>query len=162
MTIAIEKRAHLKNWNRPSYSETLKRVDPEWSRAKKQHHPMIVRPGCVEVWTTGQIHHITITRRVTPSAAQRTLFNKLVRTWRHDTASSSVLTQKINHRAYQEIIKIGKPAIPLILEEMERVPGHWFWALEKLTNGKNPAIGSKTLTEAASAWIKWGKAEDYI
>ncbi len=160
MTIAIEEKDTHKNWKRPIFSDTLQRVAPEWSRSDRQHRTTVIRPACVEVWAPG--HNITITKRIRPSKAQRNRFNQLVREWRHDTASSSVLTQKVSHHAYQEIISIGEPAIPLILEEMERVPGHWFWALDKLTHGINPALGSKTLTEAATAWIEWGKAENYI
>ena len=41
-------------------------------------------------------------------------------------------TKKLNHPAYQKIISIGKPAIPLILREFERQPDHWFMALSAI------------------------------
>ena len=36
-------------------------------------------------------------------------------------------------RPYQRIIGMGLPVVPLILEELEREPDQWFWALEAIT-----------------------------
>ena len=38
---------------------------------------------------------------------------------------------------YQRIIGLGMPVVPLILEELNREPNQWFWALEAIT-GQNP------------------------
>ncbi len=35
---------------------------------------------------------------------------------------------------YQRIIGIGWPVVPLILDELQREPDQWFWALEAITD----------------------------
>jgi hypothetical protein len=61
-------------------------------------------------------------------------------------------------RPYQKIIGMGMAAVPLILEELQREPDQWFWALEVITD-ENPvppeAAGRVRLM--ADAWIEWGK-----
>src|SRR5947207_10431415 len=46
------------------------------------------------------------------------------------------------HPAYQQIIGMGKEAIPLILEELQREEDHWFWALKSIT-GDDPVAPSE-------------------
>jgi hypothetical protein len=58
-----------------------------------------------------------------------TQFHKLAKTWKEETAYLSSVTTMANHPAYQEIIKMGWPVVPLILQELQRKPDHWFWAL---------------------------------
>ena len=59
--------------------------------------------------------------------------------------------------AYQAIIRMGKPAIPFILDELRREPDHWFVALKQIT-GEDPipeeARGN--MRGMADAWLKWG------
>jgi len=66
-------------------------------------------------------------------------------------------------KPYQEIIGMGKPAVPLILEELQNEPDQWFWALEAITS-ENPvppeAAGQVRLM--AEAWINWGKQHGLI
>ena len=65
--------------------------------------------------------------------------------------------------SYQQIIGIGEPAVPLLLDELSREPDHWFWALEAITQ-ENPvpkeAAGKVRLM--AQAWVAWGIREGYI
>lgn len=86
----------------------------------------------------------------------RDRFQSLAASWKRDTARLSVLQKKILHRAYQKIIGLGAPAVPLILEELRREPDHWFWALESITD-ENPAAGATTFDEARTAWLAWGR-----
>ena len=65
------------------------------------------------------------------------------------------------HPAYQRIIGLGPSAIPLILRELQRQPGHWHWALQALT-GEDPAHPGDTVTQTAQAWLQWGKERHYI
>jgi hypothetical protein len=53
--------------------------------------------------------------------------------------SSTIMIHCIstNHPAYQRIIEMGQPVMPLIFRELEREPDHWFWALQSIT-GENP------------------------
>lgn len=89
-------------------------------------------------------------------------FNDLVRTWRRETAALSMLDRKVMHPSYQRIIGLGPVAIPLILKEMRARPGHWFWALDALTQGESPAKNYSDLDEARTAWLQWGEAQGYL
>jgi hypothetical protein len=65
--------------------------------------------------------------------------------------------------SYQQIIGIGEPAVPLLLEELRREPDHWFWALEAITMANPvPKEASGKIRQMAMAWIEWGIREGYI
>ncbi len=66
-------------------------------------------------------------------------FQELARKWRHDTGHFSIVSQMITHPAYQSIIKMGEPAIPLILKDHQAEPDHWFPALAAIS-GESPQI----------------------
>ncbi len=100
-------------------------------------------------------------KRIAPAFDEAKFLN-LVFWWRKETSSSSSLLKKVMHPAYQTIMAKGPSVIPLILKEMKRRPGHWFWALEYLTDGENPAADCANLTEATRAWIGWGEANGYL
>lgn len=52
---------------------------------------------------------------------------------------------------------MGKSIIPVILDEIEREPDHWFHALAFLS-GENPipADFNGTVEEAINLWVSWG------
>jgi ribosomal protein L32E len=105
----------------------------------------------------------TLPKKQRVTAPEQALFQKLVSQWRKETAHHSILTKKVMHPAYQRIIGMGPSAIPLILREMKSRPGHWFWALDALTQGEaSPAAGSNNLDEATEAWLAWGRAKRYL
>jgi hypothetical protein len=60
-------------------------------------------------------------------------FNQLVLQWRKETRGISSSTELILHPAYQQIIGLGKEAIPLLLRELEQKSGRWFWALKSIS-----------------------------
>lgn len=93
-----------------------------------------------------------------PSSTSPELFHWLAIIWKSDTKYLSDLTQICNHWAYQNIIKMGKPVIPLLLRELETSPHYWFSALRKIT-GENPVPPEARgkLRNMASAWLEWGK-----
>jgi hypothetical protein len=58
---------------------------------------------------------------------------------------------------------MGPSVIPLILREMQKRPGHWFWALDFLIQDEpNPAEGSETLAQARDAWLEWGELKGHL
>lgn len=86
-------------------------------------------------------------------------FRQLVTRWRRDTEHWSVIGRMVKHPAYQEIIGMGKPIIPLLLAELQRAPDHWFAALRAITQeNPAPAESGGKVKEIARAWIEWGKA----
>jgi hypothetical protein len=94
----------------------------------------------------------------TSEADLRERFGQLAAEWKEKARYLSNTTQMAMMKPYQGIIGMGMPAVPLILEELRREPGQWFWALEAIT-GENPVppevVGKVRLM--AEAWLEWGK-----
>jgi type I restriction enzyme M protein len=89
-------------------------------------------------------------------------FNSLVRQWEQERPRGADLSDMVIHEAYQRIIGMGSRAIPLLLGELERKPGHWFWALYSIT-GENPVPEESqgNLQAMADAWLEWGRQRGY-
>jgi hypothetical protein len=106
------------------------------------------------------------TPSVTPPGAKynvRERFQQLAAQWKEQSLHLSNTAQMAMLRPYQQIIGMGQAAVPLILEELQREPDHWFWALEAITQ-ENPvpqeAAGKVSLM--AQAWVNWGKQQGYL
>lgn len=91
-----------------------------------------------------------------------TSFLQLAEQWRQETGMYSIVSKIVIHPAYQRIIGMGQPVVPLIFRELEREPDHWFWALQAIT-GENPVLTTQrgNLTKMAEAWLEWGKTNGY-
>ena len=63
---------------------------------------------------------------------------------------------------HQEIIALGHPVIPLILERMRSQGGHWFEALQHIT-GEDPVSPADYGNIAAMqiSWLQWGENHGY-
>lgn len=88
-------------------------------------------------------------------------FRQLAEQWRKETRHFSSLSKMALHPAYQQIIGMGKPAVPLLLTELKQRPDHWLWALHAIT-GEDPASPEANFGEAVQAWIEWGKQKGYL
>lgn len=90
-------------------------------------------------------------------------FDALVQQWRRETAMLSSTERKAMHPAYQRIIGMGQDAIPLVLNEMQRQPGHWFWALRAIS-GADPVPAEHIGNVAAMTddWLGWGREHRYL
>jgi hypothetical protein len=91
-------------------------------------------------------------------------FQELSKRWRRETGHQSSLTLKFMHPSYQRIMAMGKPALPLILRNLEQKPGHWFYALRFIAgqSALGVADGSETIEEASQAWLAWGRRKGHI
>src|ERR1700687_3456708 len=91
-------------------------------------------------------------------------FQTLADQWKKDTLVVSSVSDMVMHPAYQRIMSMGKPALPLILEELRSELDHWFYALEFIagTEGKDVAKGVDNLEDARSAWLEWGYRHGYL
>jgi hypothetical protein len=93
----------------------------------------------------------------------RDRFARFAAEWTEQSHYLSNTAQLAMLRPYQRIIGMGWPAVPLLLEELQREPDLWFWALEAIT-GENPvppeAAGKVRLM--AQAWIDWGKKQGLL
>lgn len=90
-------------------------------------------------------------------------FNELVSLWKEETSICATAMEMIVHPAYQQIIGMGRKAIPLILNELMRAQDHWFWAL-KMISREDPVPESArgNINEISKAWIDWGYRKGYL
>ncbi len=102
----------------------------------------------------------------TPSAltidksVEESRFRALVRKWKEDTQFLSSITDMAIHPSYQQIIGMGKDALPLLVDELRREPDHWFWALEAIT-GENPVpvTDRGNVAKMTQAWLNWAEQQ---
>jgi hypothetical protein len=143
-------------------SKSAAHYPPRWRRSSRYAHSTVTASS---IWKEPE-KQLYVSIKVEEHKASLTDaedFEELAGNWLKSTAMLSSLEKKVLHKDYQRIIGIGKPALPLILSEMRRRPGHWFWALDAITKGKvNPAEHCETLTEATAAWIQWGEIQGII
>ena len=98
-----------------------------------------------------------------PTSSERQLFKVLSDTWKRETAHLSRAEKIIANPSYRRIIDMGEPAVPLILQELEREPDYWFWALLDITHCDPISPNIYGDVKAMSrAWINWGKANGYF
>jgi hypothetical protein len=85
-------------------------------------------------------------------------FRHLAIKWKSERKPVSSVNRLVDHPAYREIIDMGKPAVPLILDELKKEPDHWFVALNKITGvDPVPVEDRGNLPKMAEAWLRWGK-----
>jgi hypothetical protein len=93
----------------------------------------------------------------------RERFQRLAREWKEQARYMSNTAQMAMLGSYQRIIGMGWDAVPLILEELQREPRQWFWALEAITEENPvPEEAAGKVRQMAEAWIEWGKKQGYI
>lgn len=114
-----------------------------------------------------QEHRIQANRqfRSAVSTSPRSLedkFRELANQWRGGSGHQSSVRALASHPAYQRIIGMGDPVVPLLLRELEEKPDHWFWALWAIT-GIDPVRPEHQgrLRQMAQDWIRWGRANGY-
>src|SRR5258708_7968000 len=72
-------------------------------------------------------------RGAAPEPAVADRFHDLARRWKQETRFCSSRNQLVNHPAYQEIIRLGKAAVPFLIEDLRAEPHYWFPALQAIT-----------------------------
>jgi hypothetical protein len=93
----------------------------------------------------------------------RERFQRLSAEWKEQSRYLSNTAQMAMLTPYQRIIGMGLPVVPLILEELQREPDQWFWALEAITEQDPvPPEAAGKVQRMAQAWIEWGQQQGYI
>ena len=100
---------------------------------------------------------------IAPPERLAATFRELADQWRAQTLYLSSTTAIATHPAYQRIIGLGPQVLPLVLGELARQPGHWFWALAALT-GEDPVADADrgNLPAMTTAWLRWGRENGWI
>lgn len=95
------------------------------------------------------------------SARQK--FDRLAKQWQRETALLSDLDAMVGHPAYQKVIGMGADAVPMLLEEMQRGPNHWYAALHFITEAEPVSPEDFGDVEAIRhAWLRWGEESGYL
>lgn len=90
-------------------------------------------------------------------------FAEHVNRWRDETGMVSSVTVIINHPSYQAIIKMGEPALPLILRELRDRRGLWFPALKTIAKFSPVPVEQQSNPKLArEAWLAWGRKTGLI
>jgi hypothetical protein len=98
-----------------------------------------------------------------PTAVLQRRFRRLAQKWKRSQTFTSSTTQIVLDPAYQEIIGMGYPAVPLILHELEKEPDHWFWALRSITGEEVIRPSQRgNLKQMTDAWLRWGRERGFI
>jgi hypothetical protein len=108
-------------------------------------------------WENGQ------TLQVQQTDDLRDEFARLAAIWKDETRFLSSTTDIATHPAYQRIIGLGMPAVPLILEQLRQEPRPWFWALRAIT-GEDPVptAAKGKVREMADIWLNWAADQGLI
>lgn len=89
-------------------------------------------------------------------------FTRLVKQWREENHGVSSTNQMSMHPAYQQIIGMGEAAVPLLLNELKKKSGQWFWALKSITREDPvPEEHRGKTSEMIKAWLEWGIQRGY-
>jgi len=101
---------------------------------------------------------VSITTAQDPAALAQQ-FQTLAIQWKDGTALLSSTSAMVAHPAYQAIIAMGPPVVPLLLRELERESAHWFEALKAIT-GEDPVPPADwgKVPAMAAAWLAWGRS----
>ncbi len=103
---------------------------------------------------------VAVSRTTEPLFSRR--FQTLAAQWKQETRHLSLTSDIVLNTAYQQIVGMGMPAVPLLLRELQEQPDHWFWALRSIT-GENPITPDDRgrLPKMAEAWLQWGRNHGY-
>jgi hypothetical protein len=101
-----------------------------------------------------------------PAKAPETVEQRVVRLlarWREETAYLSSSTAIIGHAAYQELIAIGRPALPFLFRDLEQTAdGHLSNALTAITGAHPiPAEQRGQIRKIAETWLQWARENGY-
>jgi len=97
-------------------------------------------------------------------------FRDLSREWKKQRGAMSSITGMSMLRPYQQIIGMGKDALPFILAELKEEaddPDQWFWALSIIAEANDlipPQIGANVQGDyqaMAQVWLEWGGQQGY-
>jgi hypothetical protein len=82
------------------------------------------------------------------------IFAGLVKQWKEATAHSSFISRNVAHPAFLQILGMGKPALPMIMEALPQSPRRWLLPL-RLIARTNPVREGASMHEAVAAWREW-------
>ena len=98
-----------------------------------------------------------------PTMPVEQLVQRLLATWREETAVVSFSTVLVSHPAYREMIALGAAALPSLFRDLEQTrDGHLSRALAEITGAQpvRPGEGGK-IRLVAERWLDWARENGY-
>ncbi len=134
------------------HANTIERLDREEFEGDRDREA-----GAFDNEHAALIREIQRVRPVGEIRRTEARFSNLAHRWHRETDHLSVISQKVLHPAYQQMIGLGPDAVPLILHELLVRPGHWSWALNAIT-GEDPVLDDQGGFGAVrESWLNWGR-----
>ncbi len=101
--------------------------------------------------------------KVLPTDVTET-FERLAMQWKSDTGLMSNESLIVLHPSYQQIIGLGEPAIPLMLNALAMGDySEWFWALRSIARiDPVSELDAGDVEQMAKEWIRWGETKGYL
>ena len=84
----------------------------------------------------------------------RDRFNVLYNQWYKDTEFLSSVDPIVNHPAFNAIVRMGKDAVPYILDKIDKEPSPLVWTLNLIFKSKISNDSRLTVSEACRLWVK--------
>ncbi len=131
-------------------------------------HPLDWREHCLGDPEVGEAVMSLARALQTASVAQQTEalrpeFNTLADIWREETSGYSFSAQSTDHPAYRRIIGMGRPALPLIFEQLAQHGGQWYVALHAITDANPiPPEDRGHRAKTREAWLNWAREHKII
>ena len=98
-----------------------------------------------------------------PGEGLKALFVQLLNQWREETKLSSKYAEINMHQAHLQIIGLGEPVVPYILEDLSHGGGQWFTALRAITRANPVKKGHEQNAKLMRAdWLAWGKENGLV
>jgi flagellar biosynthesis GTPase FlhF len=138
-------------------------------KAEKKAYPQMLAKAKAEAQARAEAEaqareHAKARAEAQPRADEESIakFERLVAEWKADTKFVGTVLEMATHPAYQQIIGMGQPAVPLILQRLAAKGEHWFWALRAIT-GENPVPKTSrgNIEQMTEAWLSWGRAKGH-
>ncbi|RYC50438.1 hypothetical protein [Flagellimonas olearia] len=84
-------------------------------------------------------------------------FDSLVEAWKENTWFESNSDRIIEDENFQEILNLGKQAIPLIIKNIDENPSHLVWALNIITGMHIKSPVRMNVTQSCKKWVELHK-----
>jgi hypothetical protein len=81
-------------------------------------------------------------------------FQELYSAWKKQTMFNSKVSKIVNNENFKEIVLLGKPVVPFIVNEIDREPSFLVWTLNYIFNTTISTNPNTTIEESCKLWVR--------
>jgi hypothetical protein len=86
-------------------------------------------------------------------------FRQLEATWMAEVGHHSSTTKLERHPAFRQIVGLGQAVVPFMLQDLEKQPRLWVWALPEITGADPVPVADRgNIAKMSEAWLRWARA----